>query len=249
MCGIAGYITRDGKRPAVTKNQLSKMLLKAQVRGKMATGIFWTGEKENNVFKLPVDAKTFSPLVPWENVLRADVCLMHTRHATQGNPEENTNNHPLQEGNLILIHNGVIHNSNDYVSNQITDSFAITEAYFEHKGINDTFAMGLKKALKHLTGSIACAMFDTEEDRLLLVRAGNPLAIGLKKNTLFFASTKSILDAVKPEAVFIAPENYMYSIKKNHLKGYKIKKKEVDYGENKEIEWRDFPSRFGALNY
>ena len=238
MCGIAGYITKDGKKPAVNARQMADMLIRAMSRGTHATGIFWESETQNKIFKLPVDAKTFAPKVPWADVLKSPVCLMHTRHATQGNPSTNSNNHPLIDGDIVLTHNGVIHNSYEFVSNEITDSFAIIEAYQQAKNKKDTFAMGMKKGLKLLSGSIACAMY--RSGKLLLVKSGNPLFLGFKGNTIFWASTRHILNAVKPDYIVEVPGNYMYSISNNNFKGYAVATKG---GDNNGREWFEFGNK------
>jgi len=36
--------------------------------------------------------------------------ILHTRMATQGSPENNHNNHPIITGNIVGVHNGVMHN-------------------------------------------------------------------------------------------------------------------------------------------
>ena len=131
MCGIAGFITKDGKKPSCSPKQLAKMLIAASSRGKHATGIYWSSQYDDIVLKLPIAAKEFIKNVPWSSVKASNICLMHTRHATQGNPKHSFNNHPLQSNdeNLILIHNGIISNSYEYVASNITDSYSILESY------------------------------------------------------------------------------------------------------------------------
>ena len=95
-----------------------------------------------------------------------------------------------------------------------------------------TFAMNIKKAISLLTGSFACAFYHIEEKRLVLVKHKNPVCLGFKKNTIFFASTPYILKAVKPEYIVIMQEDTMLSIKDKQIKGYNIKAKKeiIDYG-------------------
>ena len=247
MCGIAGYITKDGKKPAATKKQLARMLVEASTRGRQATGIFWERDNQDMILKMPLEASELVEYVPWGDVLKSHVCLMHTRHATQGDPRNNVNNHPLasNDNKTIVVHNGVILNSHEYVINTITDSYSLIEAYYIHRQRRDTFAMGFKRGLKHLTGSMGVAVYNRDEKRLLLIKNENPVCIGFKKNTVFFASTMKIMGHVNPAAVFIMPERYMYSIKGNFLKGYPIKTKN-EGGDFDGKSWRDFNS-FGRL--
>jgi len=241
MCGIAGYITKDGNPPKCTTTQLKQMFTRAETRGIDASGIFWTTETTDKIFKLPVRARELNP--PWSEIRKSPVCLMHTRHATQGSPSKNYNNHPLTKYDLVLIHNGIIGNSGEFVSYNLTDSYSILEAYHKSYKESNTSLVNIKRACKQLEGSIAGALYHLKENRLFLVRHRNPLCIGLKGNTIFFASTPYIMAPVKSDSVFEIIPNHIISIKGNHLKSYKVKfreaPKEVSYYENQSFKWGD----------
>lgn len=222
MCGIAGYYTINGKEPSCSAKQLERLLLALQSRGKDATGIYWETEEQGNILKLPIEASRFIKLVNWPEVRASSVCLLHCRLATQGSPKHPFNNHPLQRGNNIVIHNGIIWNSDKFVSNSKTDSLAILEAYKRYENPKLSIAVNLKISLSKLQGYAAIAFYNIAERRLFLIKASEPLCVGYKANTVFFASTKEILENVKPYIVYELPEDYMIGFHYKRSKGYNI---------------------------
>ena len=79
-------------------------------RGTDATGILTVDTKGRlKLRKKPYPADVF--LASREGIgCSAQTLLLHTRAATQGRPNIPGNNHPIQHGGIIGIHNGVIWN-------------------------------------------------------------------------------------------------------------------------------------------
>jgi len=108
MCGIGGvWCHEDVELRAEDTKKLRSLAIYLQTRGTDAFG-FFNGEK---VIKFPSSArdvlsmldniKPFNELVEGKNM-----CLMHTRAATVGDPLHNKNNHPFETKDFVFAHNG-----------------------------------------------------------------------------------------------------------------------------------------------
>jgi len=123
MCGIAAILLHPQKRsPEIwreIKENLSLNLLFNKERGKEATGLVVVqANGQATAQKLPVPSSKFIELPEYEALLNAvnakTVLLMgHTRRPTQGSPNDSRNNHPLQAGPVLGVHNGHINNDNE----------------------------------------------------------------------------------------------------------------------------------------
>jgi len=213
VCGIAGFRTLDKGKPSLSKTELKNLFLSLESRGKDSAGVYFSGMSHDFIYKQPGPAKSL--IIPWDKVLASNICFLHARHATQGNPKDNSNNHPLVSGDLVLTHNGVIYNSDDFVSRNLCDSWSILEAY-QDKG-------NMVEALKELRGSMTFAFHDRKKDTVILCKIKNPLWLTRRENTLIWGSTKEIISSVKSDYIWTIPENTLLVIQ-----GDKITQCEVE---------------------
>lgn len=110
MCGIFGFITREGEGPDMAR--LRRIALITQTRGEHAFGLAWLNAQGRiQTFKRPGPAEDH--LDALEACRHATVMLGHCRLATHGCPRDNRNNHPHPAGRGYLVHNGVVHNHLD----------------------------------------------------------------------------------------------------------------------------------------
>jgi predicted glutamine amidotransferase len=195
MCGIAG-ILRVGKEP-IAAEQLKSLLLGIQHRGTDATGIAIQNGKDVHVYKTDeiawkfIEAKQTAAFLEEHLLPETDVVLLHTRAATQGDPAEFKNNHPMWAGKSAVIHNGMIQNDDELFKEMggrkaETDSDVI-------RAIVDKYGMTKKgiKQLQRLRGSCAAAIVSTEfPGKLMLLRAGSPLVLGKTDEQLIWCSIK-----------------------------------------------------------
>jgi glucosamine 6-phosphate synthetase-like amidotransferase/phosphosugar isomerase protein len=120
MCGIASTFLYPQKRsPQVwegIRENFTANLLFNEKRGEAATGLaIVNNDGKIRLYKQPLPAHQFVQTETYQNLLReinANTVLIlgHTRLPTQGNPQDNRNNHPIQSGSVYGIHNGHIHN-------------------------------------------------------------------------------------------------------------------------------------------
>lgn len=110
MCGIAGFsLTEQSK---VNPRKLAHALMcQIEKRGNQASGYAWQTSKESGIYKKDT---TGSKLSMWGMPRKAKTVILHTRMATHGTIRDMSNNHPVTSpnGNIALVHNGVIYNHN-----------------------------------------------------------------------------------------------------------------------------------------
>ncbi|HWO00520.1 MAG TPA: glutamine--fructose-6-phosphate transaminase (isomerizing), partial [Blastocatellia bacterium] len=124
----------------------------------------------------------------------------HTRWATHGRPtEENAHPHRDCSGRIVVVHNGIIENflplkrklqSEDHVFVTETDTEVIAhliEKYLKQGEPN--LESAVRRTVTDLRGIFALAIMSSEEpEKIVAVRQGPPIVIGLGQNEYFVAS-------------------------------------------------------------
>jgi len=134
-----------------------------------------------------------------ENTIYSKFALGHTRWATHGGKTDyNAHPHYSQNGDIILVHNGIINNflvikefllAKDYKFYSDTDSEVIANLieYYILSGLN--FEDALKKSLQELEGTWALVIIYTKiPDTYYITRKGSPLLLGYNTNYIICAS-------------------------------------------------------------
>lgn len=208
MCGIAGFCINPREHLPAPSRMATALLSQIEERGTDSTGMAWTDASFGSV-RLNKAAVKASSYIEKGAVKRmgagATTALLHTRYATQGSKENPANNHPIQSGQVVGVHNG--HLSND-------------DALFRELGckriaqVDSEAAVALlahgdgpvTERLGRLRGRAALAWMDERDAAqgapiLHLARAdGSPLAVGQTvKGSVLFASTMTLLHAACAE--------------------------------------------------
>ena len=200
MCGIGGVV-RWGQLP-ITEEHIRILLIGNEHRGNDASGIaLQQVDGSIDICKKDKPGWQFVTDYEYEKFIKDKLhpdsrcVLVHARGASQGNPRDNNNNHPMYAGLSAIVHNGVIKNDDWLFDNQklerksTTDS-DILRAIVDKHGITKEAIFAMDKA----TGSGAIAAIHPEfQDKLLLVRSGNPLTLASNDDFLFFSSEKNTL--------------------------------------------------------
>ena len=243
MCGIFGISMINLKRGKLsTKNvefvkQLTKdLLIESESRGRDASGVCVTTDKEVNLYKHNCKG---SNLVNTDKLNRVlDIgddfvsVIGHTRAKTQGSERNNYNNHPIKYGNIVGVHNGIISNDAELfrrmdirrigqVDSEII--FALID-YYRRKGCSLTEASG--KAASKLTGSFAHSFIDLNKPKSITISVGKTgpavkIAVFSNENFMAFASTEDILSrainkAIKKSSVTSLNTTSEVSVIQNH---------------------------------
>lgn len=192
MCGIVGYV---GSRSAISV--LLDGLHHLEYRGYDSAGVAVIQDDavviHRSVGKLHKLVEKID-----RRQMTGTIGIGHTRWATHGRPSE-VNAHPHQEGNVILVHNGIIENylelrrklqDQGHRFSSETDTEILCHLIAEHtkkKGI--TLFDAMRAALREVAGSYAIVVMDARDDsKLYFARQGSPLVLGIGEGEMILAS-------------------------------------------------------------
>jgi glucosamine 6-phosphate synthetase-like amidotransferase/phosphosugar isomerase protein len=123
MCGIAAVLLFPQDRAAAQWQAIREIftgnLLANEKRGEAATGVAVAGLCGTaRILKRALPASRFVALPEYQQILSqlgpdTTLLLGHTRLPTKGSPCRDENNHPIQAGPVIGVHNGHIENDDE----------------------------------------------------------------------------------------------------------------------------------------
>ncbi|MGI2171596.1 glutamine--fructose-6-phosphate transaminase (isomerizing) [Shewanella sp. MF05960] len=139
--------------------------------------------------------------------------IAHTRWATHGEPSER-NAHPhLSEGDIAVVHNGIIENHNKlremlkglgYVFSSDTDTEVICHLVHHELKIAGTLLAAVQATVKQLEGAYGTVVIDRRDsERMVVARSGSPLVIGYGLGENFVASDQLALLPVTRSFAFL----------------------------------------------
>ena len=191
MCGIVGYVGRKA-----CSDILVNALKKLEYRGYDSAGIAVFEDDIIRTVKAKGKIDEGLAVRLGENgALYATCGIGHTRWATHGEPSD-VNSHPIGNGIVSVVHNGIIENYRDL------KAFLISKGYsFESETDTETVAKLLDyyyeddpfKAIEKVVGDIEGAyalgiIFRDHKNKIFAVRKDSPLIVGKGENECFIAS-------------------------------------------------------------
>ena len=225
MCGIVGYVGPEEAAPILLQG-----LKRLEYRGYDSAGIALLNGSGVQVVKRPGKLSSLEQAV--QDAAPAGNCgIAHTRWATHGAPNElNAHPHTSSEGDIALVHNGIIENANDirtqlsaigYVFTSETDTEAIVHLidrlWVEGEPLEDVVAA----ALRRVEGAYGIAVVSSRDPgKLVIARNGSPLLIGVGKNgeTLAGSDAAAVI-ALTRDVVYLDDGDYAVL----DMDGYRIK--------------------------
>ncbi len=195
MCGIVGYV---GDKQVV--GVIVEGLRKLEYRGYDSAGIAVIDEDKHLEIR-----RAEGKLRNLEDVIRlkpldGNYGIGHTRWATHGRPtEENAHPHRDASGNIVVVHNGVIDNflplkrklqeaGHKFVTETDTEVIAHLIGKYFDEGAGSLEA-ATRRAIADLRGIYALAIVSAlEPEKIVAVRQGPPIVIGLGQNEYLVAS-------------------------------------------------------------
>lgn len=209
MCGIVGYIGHREAYPIIING-----LKRLEYRGYDSAGLVVI---EKNKFGLVKTKGKVSDLEEKSSSINtgSTIGVGHTRWATHGVPNDvNSHPHLSNNGELVLVHNGIIENYEaikkqlinygfEFHSDTDTEVLINLIQYIKDKE-NLTLAEAVRYALNEVVGAYAIAVLDKNNDNEIVVgRLGSPLAIGIGENEFFIASDASPFIQFTKDAVYL----------------------------------------------
>jgi len=199
MCALFGWLDCGKKLPHKLLKKFTQALANAaEERGTDAAGISYVKNGRVTIYKRPKPAHKIKFNIPDGTT----AVMGHTRLATQGDKENNCNNHPFfgkADKAFAFAHNGVLYNdtalrkSRNLPKTKIeTDSY-IAVQLIEQQGKLDFNS--LKNMAEDVMGNFVFTILD-ENNTLYFVKGNNPLYIlYIERFGLYiYSSTKSIMD-------------------------------------------------------
>lgn len=218
MCGIVGYVG-----PKQAYNYLIEGLFRLEYRGYDSAGIALHDGDRIGIRKKTGRVSQLSDLCKSEPV-SGSTGIGHTRWATHGEPSD-TNSHPHTGGNgeVVLVHNGVIENYGilrdrlrelGYVFRTATDT-EVAAHLIAHQ-LEEAIKLGasptdtqtciraVESAIKQIKGTYGLAVLFRDVPGLLIAtRLGSPLVVGIGRGEHFLASDASPLVGNTEEIVYL----------------------------------------------
>lgn len=192
MCGIIGYI---GDREAVPV--LLHGLHRLEYRGYDSAGIAVIDKDGNLIIEKVVGKIKDLTEHLWGKDIKGNIGIGHTRWATHGPPTvENAHPHKSQNNSIAVVHNGIVENYAQLKEELIKKGYEFksqTDTEVIAHLIEDLFEEDLLKTVlkvaKKLKGAYAIGVISTNEpDRIVALRKGSPLIVGIGNGENFIAS-------------------------------------------------------------
>ncbi|MCA6451298.1 MAG: glutamine--fructose-6-phosphate transaminase (isomerizing) [Chitinophagaceae bacterium] len=209
MCGIVGYTGHREAFPVILKG-----LKRLEYRGYDSSGVALLHNGTLNVFKKKGKVAELEEAVIGKD-LHAHIGIGHTRWATHGEPSDrNAHPHQSQNGELAMIHNGIIENytqikqellSKGYGFKSDTDTEVLLNFIEDIKTNNNcTLEEALRIALKRVVGAYCILLISADDpETIIAARKGSPLVIGIGKGEHFLASDASPIIEYTKEVVYV----------------------------------------------
>ncbi|MEI8349402.1 MAG: glutamine--fructose-6-phosphate transaminase (isomerizing) [Candidatus Omnitrophota bacterium] len=231
MCGIFGYIGKETAL-AVFLDGVARL----EYRGYDSCGA--VGIRGNKFFLTKRTGKIHQLREELKDALKDKypIGIFHTRWATHGKPSY-ANAHPHLDcrQEIAIVHNGIIENylelkekllKEGHVFVSETDTEVIV--HLIEKFYSSSLEQAVYKAVKQLRGSFALGVISIREpEKLIGVRKGSPLIVGMSKNGFFIASDIPAILPFTQEIVYLKDEELVILKKDNinifHFKGEPVK--------------------------
>jgi len=199
MCGIVGYIGKRNALPIAIE-----ALKRLEYRGYDSSGTALINEGELQIYKKQGKIIELERSLPEPSKCGGNIAIAHTRWATHGEPNEvNAHPHASCSGDLAIVHNGIIENykllreqlielGHKFVSETDSEVLAHLIEQFVKTGIS--LEDSVREAMKRVEGTYGLVVISRiEPDKLIAVRKGSPLIIGINDDEHFIASDVSAI--------------------------------------------------------
>ncbi|MFC1870801.1 glutamine--fructose-6-phosphate transaminase (isomerizing) [Chloroflexota bacterium] len=212
MCGIVGYISKQNNARSIDLG--IEALKRLEYRGYDSAGLaFWDENRRDIVCQKAVGRITnLEKKTNGNSTFSANPVILHTRWATHGIvAEENAHPHCDCQGNIWVVHNGIIENyrvlreslekeGHKFVSETDTEVIAhLIEKFFD-----GNLEEAVRKSLNYLVGTYGLAIIARDDpDKIVAARLSSPLLIGLGKDEYLVASDPAAVIAHTKKVIYL----------------------------------------------
>lgn len=211
MCGIVGYAgpvaSGTSSRPIDVALQ---GLARLEYRGYDSAGVAVLDGPSVRIVKRAGKLQNLRDALEGQSEMSSAVSIGHTRWATHGGPTDG-NAHPHaggREGELALVHNGIIENYADlraelegegFVFRSETDSEAAAHLVAREMSEAGDLTEAMRRAVAHLEGAFTLlAIHRDAPGAVVAARRNSPLVVGLGDGESFLGSdVAAFVDATK----------------------------------------------------
>lgn len=222
MCGIVGYIGFREAWPIVIKG-----LKRLEYRGYDSAGIALIGASGLNIYKKAGKVAELENFAAHKDQT-GSIGIGHTRWATHGAPSDrNSHPHTSNDGQLSIIHNGIIENyatikeellERGHAFNSDTDTEVLVHLIEEiYKNENNDLLEAVRLALHEVSGAYAIVVMDKKNpDQLIAARKGSPMVIGVGEGEFFIASDATPIVEYTKNVIYLK-DNEIAFLKRDEL--------------------------------
>ena len=207
MCGIVGAVAQRDVAEILVEG-----LRRLEYRGYDSAGIAVIHQGELSRTRRVGKVQELSSALEI-TPLSGGTGIAHTRWATHGEPTER-NAHPhLSEGDIAVVHNGIIENHSKlrerlkglgYVFSSDTDTEVICHLVHHELKTAASLLLAVQATVKQLEGAYGTVVIDRRDsERMVVARSGSPLVIGYGLGENFVASDQLALLPVTRSFAFL----------------------------------------------
>jgi glucosamine--fructose-6-phosphate aminotransferase (isomerizing) len=205
MCGIFGYLGHRAATPILLEG-----LRRLEYRGYDSSGVAVTNGSLT-VVKTVGRVDNLAAIVP--DGLVGNVGISHTRWATHGGvTDENAHPHLSPDGNVAIVHNGIIENArllrttlesegSKFISE--TDSEVLAHLIQRARESGLSPLESVRDALLKSRGTWGICVLFENEDIIICARHGSPLVIGIGEGETFIASDSHALTPHTQRVIYL----------------------------------------------
>ncbi|MCA9382944.1 glutamine--fructose-6-phosphate transaminase (isomerizing) [Candidatus Dojkabacteria bacterium] len=240
MCGIFGYCgDADAAETILTG------LKRLEYRGYDSWGVAVIGKDDSKDILVSKKIGAIGNLQDIKKLPESHIGIGHTRWATHGGVTElNAHPHFSNDNSFVLAQNGIVENYQDlkkqlesdgYKFKTQTDTEVIVKLIEQELLTEQELFLAVRNAFLKLNGRNTIILL-TADNRIIAVRNGSPLVIGLGQNEVFFASDALSFADKTDEVVFVEnmqmidyQDNDLSLFELESLKKLKLKKNKLDH--------------------
>ena len=240
MCGIVGYIGNKNVAEVLING-----LRRLEYRGYDSVGIAALLGNELIIQKQKGKVADLNKKLNYEKFNGCTVGIGHTRWATHGEPNDiNAHPHCDCNGDIALVHNGIIENysaikkvliEHGHTIKSETDTEVLVhliEYYHQTLPLVDA----VQKTLTRVEGTYGIVVISKKEpDKMVAARNGSPLILGIGDGEMIVASDASAIVEHTRKVMYVS-DGEIVEITKDTVRTFDLRKNELEKQTDK-IDW------------